>query len=176
MIFRRDPLADPGPLVRRVYAYVAYRVGPGPDAEDLTSDVFERALRFRESYDPGRGSPEAWLIGIARRSLTDWFARRPEREADMPDTPAPGSLDEDATNRLAVADGLRRLGGRDAELLALRYGADLTARQIGTLLEMRTNAVEVALHRALNRLRLVLDDKPLAAVRVSHARPVSEGE
>ena len=54
---RKDPLADPAPLIRRVYSYVAYRIGDGPDAEDLTSEVFERALKYRESYDPDRGGP-----------------------------------------------------------------------------------------------------------------------
>ena len=44
------------------------------------------------------------------------------------------------------------LGERDRELIALRYGADLTARQIGELLGLQTNAVEVALHRALQTL------------------------
>ena len=65
----RDPLADPAPLIRRVYAYVAYRIGDGAEAEDVTSETFERALRYRESYDPRRGEPVAWLIGIARRCI-----------------------------------------------------------------------------------------------------------
>src|SRR5881227_2672922 len=60
MISRRDPLANPEPLIRRVYAYAAYRLGDGPDAEDATSDTFERALRYRESYDRGKGEPAAW--------------------------------------------------------------------------------------------------------------------
>src|SRR5436190_13199498 len=37
-----DPLADPEPLIRRIYAYVAYRIGDGPDAEDVTSATIER--------------------------------------------------------------------------------------------------------------------------------------
>ena len=45
------------------------------------------------------------------------------------------------------------LDERERELVALRYGADLSARQIGELLGLKTNAVEVALHRALRRLR-----------------------
>ena len=49
------------------------------------------------------------------------------------------------------------LGERDRELVALRYGADLTAAQIGELLELSPNAVEVALHRALRRLRAELE-------------------
>ena len=57
IVMRRDPLANPERLIRSVYAYVAYRVGPGPDAEDITSETFERALRYRDSYDPSRGEP-----------------------------------------------------------------------------------------------------------------------
>ena len=43
----RDPLADPEQLIERVYSYVAYRIGPGADAEDVTSEAFARALRGR---------------------------------------------------------------------------------------------------------------------------------
>jgi RNA polymerase sigma factor (sigma-70 family) len=49
------------------------------------------------------------------------------------------------------------LGEREQELIALRYGADLTARQIGEIVGAETNAVEVALHRALGRLRTALE-------------------
>ena len=65
-LMARDPLADPERSIRAVYAYVAYRVGPGPDAEDITSDVFERALRYRASYDPKRGRAD----GLADRYRT----------------------------------------------------------------------------------------------------------
>ena len=61
----RDPLANPEPLIERVYAYVAYRIGGGADAEDVTSIAIERALRYRSSYDPRKGEPIAWLLGIA---------------------------------------------------------------------------------------------------------------
>jgi RNA polymerase sigma factor (sigma-70 family) len=49
-----------------------------------------------------------------------------------------------------------RLSSKDQELIALRYGADLTAKSIARLIGSRTNAVEVALHRALERLRTEL--------------------
>src|ERR671934_110575 len=74
---QRDPLSNPAPLIRRVYSYVAYRLGDGPDAEDVTSDVFERALRYRGSYDDSRGRPLPWLLGIARRCVDDALLRRP---------------------------------------------------------------------------------------------------
>ena len=65
---RRDPLADIESLVRDVYAYVAYRVPNRSDAEEITSAVFERAVRYRKSYDTSKGSPIAWIVGIARRA------------------------------------------------------------------------------------------------------------
>lgn len=48
-------------------------------------------------------------------------------------------------------------GTRNRGLIALRYGADLTAKQIAEVLGVKTNAVEVALHRALGRLKVLLD-------------------
>jgi RNA polymerase sigma-70 factor, ECF subfamily len=61
----RDPFHHPEALIRRVYAYVAYRIGDRPDAEDVTSNTFERAVRYRDSFDLCRGDAAAWLIGIA---------------------------------------------------------------------------------------------------------------
>jgi RNA polymerase sigma factor (sigma-70 family) len=156
-MFARDPLANPAPLIRRVYAYVAYRIGAGPDAEDITSDVFERALRFRSSYDAGRGEPIAWLLGIARRCIDDSRARQVDSASLGPDAAAPGDLEDDAVRRLTVTAAVARLDERDRDLIALRYGADLSPRAIAELLDARTNAIEVALHRARTRLREKLE-------------------
>jgi RNA polymerase sigma-70 factor, ECF subfamily len=151
-VLRRDPLANPEPLIKRVYAYVAYRVGDGPDAEDLTSETFERALRYRKSYDPKKGEPVAWLLGIAKRCINGRGPRM-ELASERADEAIASNLEEDTVRRLTVARVVGTLDERDRELIALRYGADLTARQIAELLGARTNAIEVALHRALGRLR-----------------------
>jgi RNA polymerase sigma-70 factor (ECF subfamily) len=154
---RRDPLANPEPLIRRVYSYVAYRIGDGAAAEDVTSDVFERALRYRDRFDGHRGEPVAWLLGIARRCVADELAARPALGGESDELPDPVDLAGDATLRLDLARALDSLGERDRELVALRYGADLTARQIAQVTGSRTNAVEVSLHRALARLRIALE-------------------
>lgn len=155
----RDPLADPKPLIRRVYSYVAYRIGEGPDAEDVTSAVFERAVRYRGSYDGGRGDPTAWVLGIARRALAEHLG------TPVP-TPVPDDALEDVASgpedetiaRLTLEEALATLSDRDRELLSLRYGADLRAREIAAVLEIDTHAAEVALGRASARLRRMLRD------------------
>ncbi len=153
-----DPLADPEPLIRKVYAYVAYRVGDGPDAEDVTSAAIERAVRYRDRFDPRRGDPAAWLIGIARNCIAEHYGAQPVYVESVPEEVAPGELAADSAARLDLRRAVGQLDDRDRELIALRYGADLTARQIGDLLGLKTNTVEVALHRALQTLRGVLDD------------------
>ena len=168
-----DPLSNPEPLIRRVYAYVAYRIGDGPDAEDITSETFERALRYKSSYDRSKGEPAAWLIGIARRCLADAAPPRLAPEA-VGESAAPDNVEEESVRRIDLRSALAKLSQRDRELLALRYGADLTASQIGELLDLTTNAVEVALHRARERLAAALaglddGDSPepgVAAVRI----------
>jgi RNA polymerase sigma factor (sigma-70 family) len=159
-VARRDPLADTPELIRRIYSYVAYRVGDGPDAEDVTSEVFERALRYRKSYDPSRGEPLAWLIGIARRCIDD-VMKPPVEPGRPPDVTSPEDLEAEALQRLTVAAAVDGLDERSRDLVALRYGADLSARQIGEILGLKTNAVEVALHRTLARLRPQLEEPRL---------------
>jgi RNA polymerase sigma factor (sigma-70 family) len=156
-VARRDPLANAPELIRRVYSYVAYRVGDGPDAEDVTSEVFERALRYRKAYDPSRGEPLAWLIGIARRCIDDALRRPRAEPGEQPDLTSAQDLEGEALQRLTVAAAVESLDERSRDLIALRFGADLSARQIGEILGLRTNAVEVALHRTLARLRPELE-------------------
>jgi RNA polymerase sigma-70 factor, ECF subfamily len=153
---RRDPLANPEPLIERVYAFVSYRVGDGPVAEDITSATIERALKARSQYDPRRGEPIAWLIGIARRCIHDELADRPIPVADVPEMPAPTDLAVETAARIDLYRAVARLSIRDRELVALRYGADMTSRQIGEALGLEANAVDVALHRALHNLRTLL--------------------
>jgi RNA polymerase sigma-70 factor, ECF subfamily len=156
---RIDPLENPAPLIRRVYAYVAYRVGDGPDAEDVTSDVFERALRYRKSYDAKRGAPLPWLLGIARRCIDDLGRKTaPSAELETDDRATLEDVASEAVERLNLTAAIRRLDERSQDLLALRFGADLSARAIGEVLGLKTNAVEVALHRTLVRLRGDLED------------------
>jgi RNA polymerase sigma-70 factor (ECF subfamily) len=154
----RDPLENPEELIRRIYAFVAYRLGEGPDAEDVTSETFARALRYRDSYQRDKGEPIAWLIGIARRTIAEHAGNVVETSDSEP---VSGSVELENTwvEEIDLRSAVAALESRDRELIGLRYGADLTARQIGELLEMQTNAVEVALLRALARLRAQFDNE-----------------
>jgi RNA polymerase sigma-70 factor (ECF subfamily) len=157
-VISRDPLANPERLVPRIYAYAAYRLGDGPDAEDATSETFERALRYRESFDRRKGEPVAWLIGIARRVVGDELSRRSRESFATAPEIATHDPATDALDRLELSRALAKLDDRARELVALRYGADLATRQIAELLGLRANTAAVALHRALEQLRRDLEE------------------
>ena len=152
-----DPLAHPERLIRQVYAYVAYRIGAGSEAEDVTSETFERALRYRDSFDPRKGAPLAWLLGIARSTLA---GRRVRVHAELDAEAAAGAdeIEERVAARLDLQAALGLLEERDRELISLRYGADLSSKQIGELLGLAPGAVDVSLHRARSRLRAALGE------------------
>jgi RNA polymerase sigma-70 factor, ECF subfamily len=169
---RRDPLEDAGALIKSVYAYVAYRIGDGPDAQDVTSETFARALRYRDSYDRRKGEPIAWLIAIARRCIIDAAARPTEELDERSAVPDAADLEVDVVRRLALREAVAQLDEAGRELVALRFGADLTARQIAELTGRKTHAVEVALQRTLLRLRDQLDENDRAAVASTEGAPV----
>jgi RNA polymerase sigma-70 factor (ECF subfamily) len=152
MWLQRDPFAHPEELVQRVYAYVAYRIGPGPDAEDVTNEAFARALRYRASYDARKGPAAGWVIGIARRLLSEAHPSHALVAWSEPEAAGEG-FEPAVLERIQLQRAVATLSERDRELVALRYGADLSARQIAEQLGLETHAVEVALSRALAALR-----------------------
>src|ERR1700746_3666335 len=107
---RRDPLANPEQLLRRVYAYVAYRVRDAGQAEDITSETFERALRYRGRYDEREGEPIAWGLGIARHRVCGALLR--PHEEPLPGSQAAESNGEaDVVRKLTLQHALDGLSG-----------------------------------------------------------------
>lgn len=163
MLRRSDPLANPEPLIRRVYSYTAYRLGDGPDAEDATGETFARAVRYQKSFDARSGSAQAWLLGIARRVVDDHLSQTQHSAPGFEDGVASLRVEDvadAAVERLFLRAALARLSPADRELLAMRYGADLAVKDIAAIMGVRTNSVDVALHRALARLRESVEMDP----------------
>ncbi len=121
----------------RVYGFLAYRLSDRDAVEDLTQATFERALRGWSRFDPRRGSERAWLLTIAANLLVDY--RRRDRSVlveaidDRWLAPAPGP-DERVLGSPELSDALAELTNREREVLALRFGGDLTAAEIAPIL------------------------------------------
>ena len=144
--------------VWHVYGFFAYRVRCRADAEDLTQQTFERALRAWGRYDPARAAPSTWLLAIARNLLVDHLradrsrSQMPVDETEATTLPGPPDhhnlgLDPDIERALA------ELGERERELIALRFGGDLSGPEIAELTGLTLANVQQILSRALRRMR-----------------------
>ena len=143
---------------RRLYAYVASLLRDPSAAEEVTAQAYERAYRKRASFRPGRGSPEAWLFGIARNAALDELRRRRrgaslEAEAEDPWCAGPDELAEDASRRVAVRGALASLEPRERDLVALKFAGGLSNVEVARVLGLSASNTGTKLHRAIEKLR-----------------------
>lgn len=142
----------------RIYAYVASLLRDRAAAEDVTAAAFERAYRKRERFSARRGSPEAWVFGIARNAALDELRRLKRRarlESEPVDVWSPGPDDaaEQALRRDEVRTALAALDGRDRDLVALKFAGGLSNAEIARVLGISQTNVGSRLHRAVEKLR-----------------------
>ena len=146
-----------------VFAYVATLLRDRGAAEDVTALAFERAFRKSKSFDARRGSERAWLFGIARNAALDELRKR-KRTAqlaiDVEDvTPAPEEEMDRKLRRAAVRSALAELPARERELIALKFHAGLDNAELAAVLGVSVSNAGTRLHRALTKLREILDDQ-----------------
>ena len=147
-----------------VYGYFAYRLSSRNDAEDLTQLTFERALRAWDRFDARRGTVATWLLTIAHNLLVDHYRRERSRHEETIGDDGAGEVllgyQEPEERGLGIspdlAAALEQLGQRGREVIALRFGGDLTAPEIAELMGLTLSNVQQILSRSLRRLRAEL--------------------
>jgi RNA polymerase sigma factor (sigma-70 family) len=162
-----------------VYGFVAYRIGNRGEAEDLTQQTFERALKAWGHFDPARGRPRTWLLAIARNLIIDHYRRdrselhRHLGEGGIGEEHLPADDGPDASGVAAeLAAALETLSARDREVVALRFGADLRGPEIADLLDLRLANVQQILSRSLRKLRSELESPDLPKDGANRRRSV----
>jgi RNA polymerase sigma-70 factor, ECF subfamily len=148
-----------------VYEFVFFRVGRRSEiAEEVTQEVFARALAHIDRYDPERGDFGQWLGGISRNAIRDLArkARAPGAALAGDPTAVLGGLPgkDDPAREAARRDGedhllraLTALPEKYRELLRWKYLEGLSVRDIAGRQEATEKAVEGMLGRAREALR-----------------------
>jgi RNA polymerase sigma factor (sigma-70 family) len=149
-----------------VYGFIGYRLTCRADVEDLTQQTFEKALRAWEKFDPRRGEARVWLLAIARNLLIDHYrSSKPEVGASFEECDElPWVTEPSPAERLGIDPeleaALAELGQRERELIALRFGGDLSGPEIARLTGLSLANVHQILSRSLRRLRDELKREP----------------
>jgi len=147
--------------VERVYRYLLRRLGETADAEDVTAEVFVRAMRALPSYR-AKGRPFiAWLFRIAHNQAVNYLKKRARRrEMPLLETVAASDDPEEAALRQVmlseVSQAMQGLTDLQREVLTLRFGADLSITETAKAMKRSVEAVKFLQHSALRALRRLL--------------------
>jgi RNA polymerase sigma-70 factor (ECF subfamily) len=152
--------ADPAQFVEiydryvdRIFAFVSRRTGNRADAEDITSQVFEQALRTIRQFE-WRGVPfSAWLFRIASNAIADhWRARGHTSDEALPELPDPSEV-SDIDRRLALFWHVDRLPALQRQVIRMRFVEEKSIRDVAAALDRSEGAVKQLQLRALEGLR-----------------------
>jgi RNA polymerase sigma-70 factor, ECF subfamily len=145
----------------KVYRYVSYRITDTHTAEDLTSAVFEKALTKFNSYKADKAAFSTWIFTIARNTLTDHFRANQSHKTVLMEDPAaeaePNYRPEEESEREEELQALRtcvaRLSKSEQEIISLKFGAEMTNRQIAGMLSLSESNIGIIIYRAVRKLR-----------------------
>ncbi|WP_246248389.1 RNA polymerase sigma factor [Micromonospora maritima] len=149
----------------------AYRtavlLGAGPDAEDVVQEAFVKAYRKLSRFR-GEASFRSWLLAIVANESRNLHRSRTRRDGLTLRAATAGPTTDVTTDdglgavlaaerRAALVDALRRLPARDREVIVCRYLLDLGEEETVTVLGLPRGTVKSRTHRALAKLRGLLD-------------------
>jgi RNA polymerase sigma-70 factor (ECF subfamily) len=149
--------------VDRVYRHIYYRVGNEADAEDLTQQVFLKAWQAIDRYKKMASPFIAWLITISHNLVVDFYRTKKDKayleaevlanhSASSPEQTAETSFEQQRLRRAIL-----QLGGDEQQVVLLRFIEGFEFGEIASLLNKKEGNVRVILHRALVKLRNILE-------------------
>lgn len=141
-----------------LFGFIMKRVWHRQTAEDLTAEIWMKALTKRKQYNPEKASYRTWLFQIARNHIIDHFRARKETQniddmwelADGTDIPH----DIDMKMQLdKVREDMQQLTPLQREIVTMRIWHDLSHAEIAAIIGKKESAVKVTFSRAIALLR-----------------------
>jgi RNA polymerase sigma-70 factor, ECF subfamily len=131
-------------------------------AEEIVQEVFTRAWRHADRYDPARGSVRTWLYQIARHAIIDTRRRASARPSIAPGEPLLETAGRDSIEQAMlgwqVAAALERLTPDHRQMIRLAHFRGMSVREIAEQCELPIGTVKSRTWYALRSLRLVLEE------------------
>ncbi len=141
-----------------IYRFVYYKTFSKEAAEDLTSDIFHKALEKIATFDSGKGDFSTWLYRIARNRVIDYY--RTKKSTEPIDDAFDVGIDErtpetlDAIAALGkVTAYLETLDAKQREIIMLRVWEERSYREIAAIVGGTEDSVKMAFSRSIRLLR-----------------------
>lgn len=139
--------------VKQIYKYVYYQVGERMTAEDITADVFTKALENINSCTGKESTFKAWLYRIAHNRVVDYFRGKKSHlslERDI------GDVHDDSENsfkKIELLEVISKLPHNQKQVIILKFMSGLSNSEIGNIMDKSEGAVRILQMRALTTLR-----------------------
>ena len=134
-----------------MWAFVVRRASTRAEAEDVTSEVFRKALEHLPGYE-WRGTPfVAWLFRIASNTLTTRWQKAGRESGDPP--PEVAAPDADVERHAMLFQLVERLPDVQRQVIELRFVEQRSLHEVAETLGKTQGAVKQLQHRALETLR-----------------------
>jgi len=147
----------------QIYRYVASRVHSSELAEDITSEVFFKALRAMARYRPSGHPFSAWLYQIAINTITDHYRSRKRTENSLESGPERASgdvaVDEQVAQQMGIDQIWRAIDAlpeQQQTAMTLKYAQDLPLAQIGEIMGKSEGAIKLLIYRGTATVRATL--------------------
>jgi RNA polymerase sigma-70 factor (ECF subfamily) len=143
-------------------------LGDADEAEDVAQEAFIRAYRALDRFDASRPL-RPWLLRITsnlarnqRRSLGRYLGAlqrlvRADPEVLKNTRGEPETAGPQPEDAYSLWQAVRRMSQTDQEIIYLRYFLDLSEAETSRAMEIAVGTVKSRTHRALNRLRLIVE-------------------
>ncbi len=146
-------------------AYVRMHITSIEDAEDLVVEVFMAALENAKFAALSEKEKQLWLWRVTRNKVIDSYRRAKTRQNVALEQVADGLFEDEMAgpeyaalrqeDYMDLYAHLQRLPPLQQQILRMRFGQDLSCREIAARLGKQENVVRVTLSRTLNLLRKI---------------------
>lgn len=146
---------------KKIYNYIYYRVHCHYIAEDLVSEVFEKAMLKIDTYAKNKSPFEVWLFAIAKNTISDYFRRAKKHSFLSIDSikelvskkRTPEDILETSETKDKLFKALDILNERERNIVSLKFGGELKNVEIAQILKLTESNVGVVLYRSMKKLK-----------------------
>jgi RNA polymerase sigma-70 factor (ECF subfamily) len=147
----------------KIYRYISLKIGNRVESEDMTQQVFIKALHSISSFK-WRGLPfSAWLFRIAHNQVVDYLRKKTRQpilslnESITASDDNPHKITEQKMNIEQLMLATKNLTSAQQEVIALRFASDLPISQVAKIMGKSEGAIKALQHSAIVALRKILN-------------------
>lgn len=150
---------------KKVYNFISFRINNHHDTEELVSQVFEKVMIKFYMYDETRSSMEAWIVGIAKNVVNDYFRAIKRQNIVSIDNvinlicgrSQPSEIVVKNDENKALVEVLSTLSQKERTIIAMKFSTGLKNTEIAEIMDISESNVGSILHRTLKKMRTKLE-------------------